>query len=167
MSKYCWVDSNGVKLYWFPLIVFLGLPFAIRMSLVLTVLGILDWSRPPSRQVELSILGYSRSSGIQSVLPLLRACLWCPWLKQASSCPSGSKLPEFLFIAVLLADRKSCGLREQDHMGPGGRPACSSLPLMTSSSGEREQIMEGSRSSEKRHNYFFKCLATGSVTTDQ
>lgn len=50
------LDSNHTILYCLLLIMFLCLPFAI-LSLVLAVLGVLGWSRPPRRQMELCVLG--------------------------------------------------------------------------------------------------------------
>ena len=40
------LGSDGAKLYWLLLVMFLFLPFAIWLSLLLTGLGVSDWSRP-------------------------------------------------------------------------------------------------------------------------
>jgi hypothetical protein len=49
--------AGDTKLYWLLLIMVLRLPFSIWLSLLLTGLGVLDWSRPSWRQVELCVLG--------------------------------------------------------------------------------------------------------------
>lgn len=51
------LGSDGAKLYWLLLIMFLRFSFAISLSLVLTGLGVSDWSRPPRRLEELCVLG--------------------------------------------------------------------------------------------------------------
>lgn len=47
------LGSEGAKLCWPSFIMFLCLPLTICLFLVLTSLSLLDWSRPPLRQVEL------------------------------------------------------------------------------------------------------------------
>ena len=49
--------SNGAKLHWALSLRILYLPLAIWLSLVLTGLGVSDWSWPPWMQVELCYLG--------------------------------------------------------------------------------------------------------------
>lgn len=59
------LGSDGAILHWLLLIMFLGLPLAIWLSLVLVCLGDQGWSRPRKRQVELCILSQCRSPGRQ------------------------------------------------------------------------------------------------------
>lgn len=61
---------------------FPSLPFANSLSLVLTGLGVLDWSNPPLKQVELCDFGWSRPPGRQAVQTLVRAGLLHPLLDQ-------------------------------------------------------------------------------------
>ena len=47
------LGSVHAKLYFILLLMLLCLPFTIWLSLVLTGLGVLHWSRPSCRQVEI------------------------------------------------------------------------------------------------------------------
>lgn len=58
--------SNGIMLHWLLLIIFLHLPFATWLSMVLVDLGVPSWSRHPRRQVEL--WGWVGSSSLISDL---------------------------------------------------------------------------------------------------
>lgn len=81
------VGFDSAKMQYFLLIAFLYLPFAICFSLVLTGLGVLDWSSPPLKQVELCDFGWSRPPGRQAVQSRVRAGLLHLLLDQ-SSCVS-------------------------------------------------------------------------------
>lgn len=60
------LGSNGTMLHWLLLIIFLHLPFATWLSMVLVDLGVPGWSRHPRRQVEL--WGWVGSSSLISDL---------------------------------------------------------------------------------------------------
>lgn len=81
------LDSDNAKLHWHLLVMFLHFSFTTWSFLLLTYLGVSDWSRTLWRQVEPCDLDSSRPPGSQAVLSLVRAGLQFPYLVQSSCIP--------------------------------------------------------------------------------
>lgn len=87
VSRTCFVERSEFQCCQITLFIFLHLPLAVWLFLVLTDLGVLNWSRTRWRQVEVCDLGLSRPPLSQEPLSLVRAGLQFPWLVQVSGIP--------------------------------------------------------------------------------